>query len=172
MDLEVVDNKQIQIERAEQFALNQFVHLVIDFGKRICIQLRKTVYGLGITDHHSAFVPFVLCYEHLSMPWAFRMFYTNLFISSVMNLESSALNRREGVEIGRTFGLKNGMRGGFIFAAATLHTFWSPARIGLRGPPVTKVVRRCFLKKSRPNITSAQRLSMTPNSRLYDSLKA
>ena len=106
------------------------------------------------------------------MPWAFRMFYSKLFISSVMNLESSALNRLEGVEIGRTFGLKNWMRGGLTFAAATLHTFWSPARIVLRGPLVTKVVKRCIFKKSIPNITSAQKLSMMPNSRLYDSLKA
>jgi len=63
------------------------------------------------------------------------------------------------------------MRRGLTFAAATLHTFWSPTRIGLRGPPVTKVVERCIFKP-RPNITPARRLSTTPNSRLYDPLQA
>jgi len=69
------------------------------------------------------------------------------------------LNRQQPTTVSRS--------GNWTFAAATLHTF----RSDRRKHPVTKVAERCIFK-SRPWITSAQRLSTTPNSRLYDPLKA
>jgi len=48
---------------------------MINFRKEIRVQLCKTIYRLGIIDHYSVFVPFVLCYLHLSTPWAFRRLY-------------------------------------------------------------------------------------------------
>ena len=131
---------------------------MIDFRKRLRIQLSETIYGLRIIDYHSAFMPFALCYQHLSTPWAFRMFWNPLikqfvyffcYESGVFSIESP------------------GGSGNWTFAAATLHTF----RSDRRKHPVTKVAEQCIFK-SRPWITSAQRLSTTPNSRLYDPLKA
>jgi len=50
---------RFQITRAGQLSFSELVYLLINYRKRIRAQLCKTIYGLGITDHHFSFVPFV-----------------------------------------------------------------------------------------------------------------
>ena len=118
-----------------------------------------------IFDYHSAFMPFILCYQHLSTPWAFRMFYNplSLFIESgVFSIESPGGSgnwskfRIQELKDTRWFNICSDYAALLLVANSDQLTRTSG----------NKVVERCIFKKSRPKITSAKRLSTTPNSRL------